>query len=51
MHADSDWHLVEEVLSKDMATIDEYLQTWKLKLSSTKTRSALFHLNKKLNMR
>jgi len=29
-----------------MATLDEYLQTWKLKLSTTKTVSAVFHLNK-----
>ena len=39
---------VEGVLStdmKDMATIGEYLQTWKLKLSTTKTMSAAFHLN------
>jgi len=34
MHADGegDWQAVEEVLSRDMATIGEYLQTWKLKL-------------------
>jgi len=38
---------VEGVLSKDMATLGEYLQTWKLKLSTTKTVSAAFHLNKK----
>ena len=30
-----------------MATPGEYLQTWKLKLSITKTVSAVFHLNKK----
>jgi len=30
-----------------MATVYEYLQTWKLKLSSTKTVSAVFHLNNK----
>jgi len=41
MHADG----VEGVLSKDMATAGEYLQTWKLKLSTTKTVSAVFHLN------
>jgi len=33
------------VLRKDMATVSEYLQTWKLKLSTTKTVSAVFHLN------
>jgi len=35
------------VLTKDMATIKEYLQTWKLKLSTIKTVSAAFHLNNK----
>ena len=38
---------MEEVLTKDMATVGEYLQTWKLKLSTTKTVSAAFHRNKK----
>jgi len=47
MHADG----VEGVLSKDIATAGEYLQTWKLKLSTTKTVSAVFHLNnRKLNV-
>ena len=30
-----------------MATLGEYLQTWKLKLSTTKTVSAVYHLNNK----
>jgi len=47
MHADGDWQAVEGALSKDMATVGEYLQTWKLKLSTTKTVSAVFHLNNK----
>jgi len=47
MHADGDWEAVEGVLGKDMATIGEYFQTWKLKLSTTKTVSAVFHLNHK----
>jgi len=38
---------VEGALSKDMATLGEYLQTWKLKLSTTKTALAVFHLNNK----
>ena len=38
---------MEGVLSKDKATLGEYLQTWKLKLSTTKTVSAVFHLNNK----
>jgi len=47
MNADGDWQAVEPVLSKDMVTIDECLQRWKLKLSTTKTVSAVFHLNNK----
>ena len=35
------------VWSKDMATLGEDLQTWKLKLSTTKTVLAVFHLNNK----
>jgi len=38
---------VERVLTKNMATAGEYLQTWKLKLRTTKTVSAAFHLNNK----
>ena len=47
MHTDGDWQVVEGALSKNMATVGEYLQTWKLKLSTTKTVSAVFHLNNK----
>ena len=47
MHADEDWQTVEGALSKDMAVLGEYLQTWKLKLSTTKTVSAVIHLNNK----
>ena len=47
MHADGDWQAVEGVLSKDMATLGEYLQTWQLKLSATKTVLAACHLNNK----
>jgi len=47
MHADGDWQAVEGLLSKDMATVGEYLQTWKLKFSTMKTVSAVFHLNNK----
>jgi len=46
MHADGDWQAVEGALSRDMATPGDYLQTWKLKLSITKTVSVVFHLNK-----
>ena len=47
MHADGDWQAGEGALSKDMATLSEYLQTRKPKLSTTKTVSAVFHLNNK----
>jgi len=47
MHADGDWLVVEGAVTKDMATLGEYLQTWKLKLSTTKTVSTVFHLNNK----
>jgi len=36
MHSDQDWQAVEGVLSTDMATLGEYLQTWKLKLITAK---------------
>jgi len=45
MHAGGDWQAVEGVLSKDMAIVSEYPQTWKLKLCTTKTMLAAFHLN------
>jgi len=35
------------MLCKDMATLDEFLQIWKLELSTTKTVSAAFYLNNK----
>ena len=47
MHADEDWRAVEGLLTKDMTTVGEYLQTWKLKLSTAKTMSAAFYLNNK----
>ena len=31
--------------SQDMSTLSSYLQTWRLKLSHTKTVTAAFHLN------
>jgi len=47
MHTHGDWQAVEGVLSKDMATVGEHLQTWKLKLNTEKTVSTVFHLNSK----
>jgi len=41
---------VEGVLSKDMSTVGQYLQVWKLKLSTTKKVLEVFHLNNKLNV-
>jgi len=38
---------VEGALAKDTATPYEYLQTWKLKLSTTKTVSSAFYHNNK----
>jgi len=51
IHADGNWLAVEGVLSKDMANISEYIQAWKLKLSTTKTVSAVItSKTRKLNM-
>jgi len=47
MHSDGDCQAVEGVLSKGMEIVSEYLQIWKLKLSTTKTLPAVFHLNNK----
>jgi len=41
------WQAVEGVLNKDMSTVGEYIQTWKLKLGTTKTVSTVFHLHNK----
>jgi len=47
MHADGGWQVVEGVLRKDIATVGGYLQTWKLRLTITKTVSAVFLLKNK----
>jgi len=47
MHAYGVWQAVEGELSKDMATMGKYLQTLKLKLSTAKMVSTVFHLNNK----
>ena len=39
------WTDLEGTLSQDMSTLSAYLQTWRLKLSHTKTVMAAFHLN------
>ena len=45
LYASRDWKAVEDTLSQDMTTLLDYLQTWRLKLSNTKTVTAAFHLN------
>ena len=36
---------MEDTISQDMTTLSVYLETWRLKLSNTKTVTAAFHLN------
>ena len=47
LYASRDWKAVEDTLSQDMTALSAYLQTWRLKLSNTKTVTADFHLNNK----
>ena len=47
MHSAEDWQSVEGTLTQDMATLSLYLQKWKLKLNTTKTVTAAFHLYNK----
>ena len=44
VHIAGDWRTLEKTLSQDMATLQTYLQKWRLKLSETKTVSSVFHL-------
>ena len=45
LHSSGNWKDLEGTLSQDMPTLSAYLQTWRLKLSHTKTVTAAFHLN------
>ena len=45
LHSSGNWKDLEGTLSQDMCTLSAYLQTWRLKLSHTKTVTAAFHLN------
>ena len=45
MHSSGNWNNLKGTLSQDMSTLSAYLQTWRLKLSYTKTVTAAFHLN------
>ena len=44
VHMAGDWRTLEKTFSQDMATLQTYLQKWRLKLSETKTVSSVFHL-------
>ena len=45
LHSSENWKDLEGTLSQDISTLSAYLQTWRLKLSHTKTVTAAFHLN------
>ena len=45
LHSSGNYKDLEGTLSQDMSTLLAYLQTWRLKLSHTKTVTAGFHLN------
>ena len=45
LHSSGNWKDLEGTLSQDVSTLSAYLQTWRLKLSHTKTVTTAFHLN------
>ena len=45
LHFSGNWKDLEKTLTQDMSILSAYLQTWRLKLSHTKTVTAVFHLN------
>ena len=45
LHFSGNWKDLQETLSQDNSTLSTYLQTWRLKLSYTKTVTATFYLN------
>ena len=45
LHSSGNWKDLQGTLSQDMSTLSAYLQSWRLKLSHTKTVTAAFHLN------
>ena len=45
LHSSGNWKDLEGTLSQDMSTLLAYLQTWRLKLSHTKTVTAAIYLN------
>ena len=44
MHLAGDWRTLEKTLSRNMATLQTYIQKWRIKLMETKTVSSVFHL-------
>ena len=48
LHSSGNWKDLEGTLNQDMSTLSAYLQTWRLKLSHTKTVTAVFHLNNRV---
>ena len=51
LYASCGWKAVEDTLSQDMTILSAYLQTWRLKLSNTKTVTGAFNLNnRKINV-
>ena len=51
LHSFGNWKDLEGTLSQDMSTLSAYLQTWRLKLSHTKTMTAAFYLNNRESKR
>ena len=45
LYASQDWKAVEDTISQNMTPLSAYLETWRLKLSNTRTVTAVFHLN------
>ena len=45
LHSSGNWKDSEGTLSQDMSTFSAYFQTWRLKLSHTKTVTTAFYLN------
>ena len=45
LHSSGNWKDLDGTLNQDMSTLLAYFQTWRLKLSHTKTVTAAFHLN------
>ena len=45
LHSSGNWKDLERTLSQGMSTLSAYLQTWRFKLSHTKTVTTAFYLN------